>query len=91
MGSRGRIGYIDDMTLMDSDTVPELAFSSIRLTLTSDADATDDPLRGQAAIKTLKAGEEVTLLALLEPWAYVETTMESRPCRLFIPFDALKP
>ena len=90
-GSRGRIGYIDDMTLMDSDTVPELSFCSIRLTLTSDADATDDPLRSQTPITSLKAGEEVTLLALLDSWAYVETTMESRPCRLFIPFDALKP
>ena len=89
-GSRGRMGYIDDMTLDNPEGVAQLAFSNIPITLTSDAKATDDPLYGQETIRTIPAGEQVVLLAFLgNDWAYVQTTMEDKECRLFIPQQAL--
>ena len=89
-GSRGRMGYIDDMTLGNPEGVAQLAFSNIPITLTSDAKATDDPLYGQETIRTIPAGEQVVLLAFLgNDWAYVQTTMEDKECRLFIPQQAL--
>lgn len=89
-GSRGRFGYIDDMTLENPDGVARLAFANLPMTLQSDADATDDPLYGKATIRTLKAGEEVTLLAFMgNDWAYVQTAVDGKTCRLFIPQKAL--
>ena len=80
-GSRGRFGYIDNMTLENPDGVARLAFANLPMTLQSDADATDDPL---------KAGEEVTLLAFMgNDWAYVQTAVDGKTCRLFIPQKAL--
>lgn len=89
-GSRGRMGYIDDMTLDNPEGVAQLAFSNIPITLTSDAKATDDPLYGQETIRTIPAGEQVVLLAFLgNDWAYVQTTIEDKECRLFIPQQVL--
>ena len=89
-GSRGRFGYIDDMTLDNRESVPQLAFANLPISLQRDADATDDPLYGQAAIISLKAGDQVTLLAFMgSEWAYVETAVEGKVSRLFIPRQAL--
>lgn len=89
-GSRGRFGYIDDMTLDNPESVPQLAFANLSMALLTDADATDDPLYGQAAITSLKAGDQVTLLAFMgSEWAYVETSVEGKVSRLFIPRQAL--
>ena len=90
-GSRGRTGYIDDMTLADPSSVPLLDFFHMPLPLVRNAKATDDPLRSQSTITTLQKGSEVTLLAFFgDDWAYVETTHEEKICRLFIPASALK-
>ena len=59
------------------------------MTLVKDADGTDDPLRGMEPIISLKAGEQVTLLAFLDDWAYVQSGLEGRVCRYFIPKTAL--
>ncbi len=90
-GSRGRTGYIDNMTLADPSSVRKLDFCSIPLTLVRNAKATDDPLRSRTTITTLEKGDQVTLLAFFgHEWAYVQTTHEDKPCRLFIPVSALK-
>ncbi|MEG0995757.1 MAG: hypothetical protein RSH26_02230 [Clostridia bacterium] len=89
-GSRGRLGYIEDSTLLNPDSVAKLALVSLPMTLTKNADATDDPLNGKGTITKLKKGDSVTLLAFMgSEWAYVETTYESKLCRLFIPQAAL--
>lgn len=89
-GSRGRFGYIDDMTLENRESVPQLAFASLPMALLTDADATDDPLYGQGAVASLKAGDQVTLLAFMgSEWAYVETAVDGKVSRLFIPRQAL--
>lgn len=90
-GSRGRIGYIDNMTLANPETVPQLAFCSLPMTLSRNAKGTDDPLRNQGTIATFQKGDEVTLLGFFgKDWAYVQTTLDSKVCRLFIPAAALK-
>ncbi|MEG0742359.1 MAG: hypothetical protein RR521_09005, partial [Clostridia bacterium] len=89
-GSRGRLGYIEDSTLLNPDSVAKLALVSLPMTLTKNAEATDDPLNGKGTITKLKKGDSVTLLAFMgSEWAYVETTYESKLCRLFIPQAAL--
>lgn len=90
-GSRGRMGYIDDKTLANSDSVAQLDFCFLPLRLARNAKATDDPLRSQSTVTTLRKGDEVTLLAFFgQEWAYVQTTYHSKDCRLFIPASALK-
>lgn len=90
-GSRGRMGYIADTTLANPEKTRKLGFCSLPMTLTQNAKATDDPLRSRNTLTTLRKGTEVTLLAFFEKnWAYVQTTYEGKPCRLFIPVSALK-
>ena len=90
-GSRGRIGYIDDLTLAEPEKVRTLEFCRIPIELVRNVKAADDPLRGKGTLLTLEKGEEVTLLAFFEEeWAYVETVMNNKLCRVFIPASALK-
>ncbi len=89
-GTKGRMGYIENSTLDDPDSVAELDFIAMEMTLTADADATDDPLQAKGTITSLSAGDSVTLLAFMpDQWAYIETTFEGQTCRLFIPQSAL--
>ena len=89
-GSKGRIGYIENSTLANAETVAQLALVNIPLKLTKKANATDDPLRGKGKLFDIAKDTEVTLLAFLgKDWAYVETTYKSKPCRVFIPRSAL--
>lgn len=88
-GSRGRMGYIDDATLENPQDVTRLPLCSYPITLTRDAEGTDDPLHGKTSIASFAKGESVTLLAFLDDWAYVQTSVEGKVCRLFIPRAAL--
>ena len=89
-GSRGRVGYIQDVTLADAENVQQLPFTAISMPLTQNAKGTEDPLIGQSTSMELKKGDEVTLLAFMgEEWAYVETTREGLQYRFFIPQNAL--
>ena len=89
-GSKGRVGYIDSMTLNAPESVAKLQFASATLVLAKNANATDDPLGNKGTITSLKKGDEVTLLAFMgDEWAYIETTYKGKPCRLFIPQKAL--
>lgn len=89
-GARGRVGYVEATTLNEPESVAQLAFVSIPLKLTKDAQLTDDPLVARGEITRLETGDEVTLLAFLgDEWAYVETEYKGKKCRLFIPQPAL--
>lgn len=88
-GSRGRIGYIDDATLEDPQDVEKVPLCSYPIALTQDAEGTDDPLHGKAAIGSFAKGETVTLLAFMDEWAYVQASVDGKVCRLFIPRAAL--
>lgn len=88
--SRGRMGYIETTTLKDPESVASLGLCSIPMTLTKDADATDDPLYAQGTLASLKAGDQVTLLAFMDGgWAYVQFAIEGKICRAFIQQSAL--
>lgn len=87
---KGRVGYIQNTTLANPDSVPALEFANVQLTLQEDASATDDPNYGQEELFVLNQGDTVTLLAFLgDDWAYVETTYQGKQCRVFIPKTAL--
>lgn len=88
-GSRGRMGYIDDATLENPQDVAALPLCSYPITLTRNAEGTDDPLCGKASIASFSKGESVTLLAFMDDWAYVQASVDSKVCRLFIPRAAL--
>ncbi|MBQ8149850.1 MAG: hypothetical protein IJ041_04970 [Clostridia bacterium] len=89
-GSRGRSGYIRSDTLENPQTLDQLAFCSIPMTLARKVKGTEDPLIGQALSIELDKGDEVTLLAFMgEKWAYVETTRDKQQYRCFIPQKAL--
>ena len=91
-GTRGRIGYIEDFTLRDAENVAQIRFAAVPIALTRNAEGTDDPLRGRGTIASLEAGDEVTLLAFLgDEWAYVQTVLDDKVCRLFIPRTAVMP
>lgn len=89
-GGRGRVGYIKTSTLADAENVAKLNFIAMEMTLTKKCKGTDDPLNAKGEIRSFKAGDTVTLLAFMDSeWAYIETTHEDKPCRLFIPQTAL--
>ncbi len=87
---KGRVGYIPDTTLRDADTVLQLKFAQVAITLSKNASATDDPNYGAGELFKLEKGDTVTLLAFMDDdWAYVETTYMGKQCRVFIRRDAL--
>ena len=89
-GNRGRMGYIEDSTLLDKESVQTLSFTPMEMTLTKNATATADPLFGKGKTAGLTQGTAVQLLAFFgDEWAYVETTLNNKPCRLFIPRTSL--
>lgn len=84
-GEKGRFGYIPAEGLADPENVKELRLIAMPMRLQKDCDLTDDPLQGREPLRALSAGDEVALLAFLDSqWAYVETTVEEKPCRAFI-------
>ena len=89
-GSRGRMGYIENSTLLNADAVASLGLSEIEIALTKSTNATDDPLYGKGRLVSLKKDDMVKLLAFMgNEWAYVETMHQNKPCRVFIPQSSL--
>mgnify|MGYP000022382804 CR=1 FL=1 len=84
-----RFGYVKRSELPCSMAQTQtMIFSSIDMpvTITKDTYLTDDPNVSQYRQMTLKAGGSVRLLALYGAWyAYVETTLEGKTVRGFVP------
>ncbi len=81
-----RIGYISGELLDGLSQRSTLSLASLPVSVTQDTCLTDDPDVSQAARMQLKAGDSATLLALHGPWyAYVETMLEGRTVRGFVP------
>ena len=89
-----RFGYVKRSELPCSMAQTQtMIFSSIDMpvTITKDTYLTDDPNVSQYRQMTLKAGGSVRLLALYGPWyAYVETTLEGKNVRGFVPRACLR-
>lgn len=100
-GSQYRIGYIQASHLPGGSRVPALTFSYAMRTLQRDASLTDDPDRSQSALKTIRAGETVAMLAQYNDWYYIESgnvrgfvprlSIEGEPPIAAIPVQAAEP
>ena len=87
-----RFGYVKRRDLPSSIawtfTLPSV---DVPVTVTQDTFLTDDPNVSQYRQMTLKAGGSVRLLALYGAWyAYVETTLEGKTVRGFVPRACLR-
>lgn len=94
-GGSVRVGYVD-MDEFKYDTkilkLKELDFAYDRAVIKSDCVLTDDPALGKRDLGYLYAGTEVTYLASYykhRSWAYIETWLEDRPIRAFVPASCL--
>lgn len=80
-----RFGYIDEKALPKNASVQELIWpNAVSASITQRTILTDDPLNSQNALLTLPQGSEVTFLAVMGDWAYVETT-DGEWARGFVP------
>lgn len=85
-----RIGYITADALPMDTPVRSLDFAYQPAKLIQTAVLTDDPFWSRSELKKLKEGEEVTLLAIIADWVYVEAIMpDGRAVRGFIPSSAV--
>ena len=91
-GRTSRFGYVRRSELPSSVTWKyNISSIDMPVTVTQDTFLTDDPNVSQYRQMTLKAGGSVRLLALYGPWyAYVETTLEGKTVRGFVPRACLR-
>ena len=91
-GRTSRFGYVRRSELPSSVTWKyNISSIDMPVTVTQDTFLTDDPNVSQYRQMTLKAGGSVRLLALYGAWyAYVETTLEGKTVRGFVPRACLR-
>lgn len=89
-----RVGYIKDSSIpKDLSVQTKLVFAETSAVITRKCTLTDDITRAAAEIKTLKKGAKVTYLAPYygdKDWAYIETTVDKKTVRGFVPLDCLE-
>ena len=87
-----RFGYVKRSDLPSSATWKyNISSVDMPVTATQDTFLTDDPNVSQYRQMTLNAGSSVRLLALYGAWyAYVETTLEGKTVRGFVPRACLR-
>ena len=83
-----RIGYISAQTLPEKSKVPDLLFPRQTAYAIKETSVTDDPLRSASTLVTIPAGAEVTALAMLENYVYIEGKTKDL-FRGFVPLDSL--
>lgn len=83
-----RFGYIDASALPQGHSVNALVLDHAPAHILTDCSITDDPLKSGKAIAKLQSGEQVTWLAKMGPYAYVETQGAS-PQRGFVDAQAV--
>lgn len=86
-----RFGYVDASVLPRGVQVPQLSWAEIPYTVVTATWLTDDPLNSCKTLMQLNSGDEVTCLATMGGWLYVETTLSGKTVRGFIPVDAAAP
>ncbi len=90
-----RVGYVNGSDIKGKvDFKQALYFSYEQEKITADCTLTDDPLRNQTSIATLPAGRAVTYLSTAinqngKVWDYVETTVNGKTVRGYIPSGCL--
>ena len=86
--SRCRIGYISAESLPKNSDIPDLSFLRQTAYAIKEISVTDDPLRSASSLSALPAGTEVTMLAMLGNYVYIEGKAKDR-FRGFVPSDSL--
>ncbi len=90
-----RVGYVNSADMTNSPKMDtELQFAHADAVLLEDCAMTDDPLRTASAMTSLKAGETVAYLTSVinqngAAWDYVETTIQGRTARGYIPAGSI--
>ena len=86
--SHYRFGYISASSLPKNASVPALNFKGVNAWTTGSVNLTDDPLYSRSSLATLQSNTQVTLLATMGEWAYVEVK-GSTYARGFVPSSAI--
>ena len=89
----GPIGWVEAGSILNIPYDPQLAFEDgFSAMIEEDAQATNHPLAENPFEDwnaTLSAGTQVTVLAQLGKWLYVQTEIEDAPARVFIPANTI--
>ena len=94
-GGSVRVGYVDMQQFYYNTNVlrlQELSFDYARATITQSCTLTDDPMLNKRDLAFLSQGTRVTYLASLylhRNWAYIETWVDGRPMRAFVPDECV--
>ena len=94
-GGSVRVGYVDLSQLqynIKTLKLSELSFSYARATITKGCTLTDDPALNNRSLAFMAEGASVTYLAsfyMHRNWAYIETWVNGRPVRAFVPADCV--
>ena len=89
----GPIGWVEAGSITDIPYEPQLGFEEgFAAMIEEDAPMTDNPLtenpfEGWSAL--LSAGTQVTVLAQLGDWLYVQAEIEGAPARVFVPANTV--
>jgi len=86
-----RFGYVDASVLPGNASVRQLQWERIPYVTINDARLTDDPLSSCKTLVQLSAGREVTCLATMGDWLYVEATLSGKTVRGFLPMADASP
>lgn len=88
-----RVGYVNSEDMKGGAPIDtRLQFEYTPATVTHVCDLTDDPAKCYAAMTRLNAGDQVTYLTTYfnkSAWAYVETTVDGKTARGFLPAEYL--
>ena len=87
--SHYRIGYIAASALPKNTEVPTLEFKPVEAWLEGATSLTDDPFYSQSELAALEAEDQVTWLATIGEWAYIEVS-QPRLMRGFVPINSLR-
>ena len=80
-----RFGYIDASALPRGTEVRTLQWQRTPCVTRCNTSLTDDPLNSAKTLLRLRGGEEVTCLATMGSWLYVETETGGKTIRGFLP------
>lgn len=88
-----RIGYVPRSEIKMDVDLPQLVFEYTTATIIKACDLTDDPSTMKQTLLSLSEGNMVTYLGNFinqnASWAYVETYLDNKPVRGFIPSECI--
>lgn len=87
--SHYRIGYITASALPRKASLPALDFHPVDAWVEDEISLTDDPFYSQNALDVLASEEQVSWLATIGDWAYIEV-LHDKQIRGFVPLEKLR-